>query len=174
MSRFLLPLLLLPFVELYLLALIARGVGVVPMLALVLVSGVLGSALARREGVRVLRQWQEAVSQRRVPEEGLLSGVLVFAGGVLLVLPGVLSDVMGLLLLLPPTRRVVARWMRRSVERRIASGSLRVTTFSGGPPFAGGPFGPPVQGPLPPAAPPRPRIERGPGPEVDAEFTEEK
>ncbi|MFY0580094.1 FxsA family protein [Cystobacter fuscus] len=77
-----------------------------------------------------------------MPEEGLLGGVLVLAGGLLLVIPGVVSDVLGLLLLLPPTRRIVARWVRRGVERRMASGSIRVTTFSTGP-FPGGPFGPP-------------------------------
>jgi UPF0716 protein FxsA len=164
---------LLPFVELYLLSLIAREVGIAPMLALVLISGVIGTSLARREGLRVLRRWQESIAQRRVPEEGLLGAVLVFVGGLLLVLPGVLSDVLGLLLLLPPTRRVVARWVRRGVERRMASGSLRVTTFSTGP-FPGGPFGPPpVEEPFPPG-PTRPRIERGAGPEVDAEFIEDK
>ncbi|WNG29434.1 FxsA family protein [Cystobacter fuscus] len=174
MSRFLLPLVLLPFVELYLLSLIAREVGVVPMLALVLLSGVIGASLARREGLRVLRRWQESVARRQVPEEGLLGGVLVLAGGLLLVIPGVVSDVLGLLLLLPPTRRVVARWVRRGVERRMASGSIRVTTFSTGP-FPEGPFGPPpVDSPFPPQAPRQPRIERGAGPEVDAEFTEEK
>jgi UPF0716 protein FxsA len=166
--KFLLPFVLLPFVELYVLTLIAREVGFVPTLVLVLVTGLVGASLARREGLRVLRGWQESIARRQVPEEGLLGGVLVLVGGLLLVLPGVLSDVLGLFLLLPPTRRIVSRWVRREVERRMASGSIRVTTVSTGP-IPGGPLGP--------AAPPtssHPGLTRGPGPEVDAEFTEEK
>ncbi|MET0402393.1 MAG: FxsA family protein [Cystobacter sp.] len=176
MFKFLFPLVLLPFVELYLLVLIAHEVGFLPTLALLLVTGMIGASLARREGLRVVRGWQESIARRRVPEEGLLGGVLVLAGGLLLVLPGVLSDVLGLFLLLPPTRRIVSRWVRREVERRMASGSIRVTTVSTGPlgPMPGAPFGrAPGEGPFPPDAS-RPRIERGPGPEVDAEFTEEK
>lgn len=167
-----LALVVLPFVDLYLLLLIGREVGFWPTVGAVLAAGLIGSFLARKEGVRVLRRWQESVARGQVPQEGLLGGVLVLAGGVLLVIPGVLTDVVGLVLLFPPTRRLIAGLVRRRLERGMAEGTVRITTFQSGP-FPGGPFGPPPEDEPFASRPSRPGLKRGPGEEVDAEFTEE-
>nr|WP_225937185.1 FxsA family protein [Myxococcus sp. RHSTA-1-4] len=174
-----------PFIELYLLLAIGRQVGLWPTLAMVLVTGVVGASLARREGGRVLRSWRESMARGQVPEEGILSGALVLVGGALLVAPGVFTDVVGLLLLIPPTRRFVATRLRRALERRVRDGSVRVTTFGsggfggfytsrGGGPFPGGPFAGGSSGTFDegPGAPSRSR--RGDArTEEDAEFSEE-
>jgi UPF0716 protein FxsA len=119
-----------PLVELYLLLFIGDVVGFWPTVGIVLFTGVLGAWLAKREGLRVFRKWQEALAEYRMPEEGVLGGVLVLVGGVLLVTPGVLTDLVGFLLLVPPTRRLVAAVVRRRVERRIADGSIHVVTYT--------------------------------------------
>lgn len=119
-----------PLAELYLLLLLGRLMGFWSTVVLVLVTGVLGAALAKSEGLRVLRQWQAALTEGRMPEEGVLGGLLVLVGGVLLITPGVLTDVTGLLLLFPPTRRLVAAFVMKRLERRIREGSVRVVTFS--------------------------------------------
>ena len=72
--------------------------------------------LARREGVRAAQAIAEAVSQRRAPHAELTDGMLVAAGGVLLFVPGLVTDVAGLLLLLPPVRRVVRNRLVRAAE----------------------------------------------------------
>ncbi|HYO53968.1 FxsA family protein [Archangium sp.] len=173
MFKFLfLVLLLLPFVDLYVLLTIGREVGFWPTLGMVLLTGLVGVFLARKEGLRVLRRWRESLAQGRMPEEGLVGGVLVLVGGVLLVLPGLLTDVAGLFLLFPPMRRLIAALVRRRIERGMAAGTLRVTTFHSGP-FPGGPFGATPGGEPFTQGSSRPRIERGPGDETDAEFTEE-
>jgi UPF0716 protein FxsA len=82
-------------------------------------TGLLGAALARHEGARVLRSWQESMARMQVPEEGVLSGALVLLGAVLLITPGVLTDVAGLTLLFPPTRRLFAARLRHWAERRL-------------------------------------------------------
>ncbi len=150
---------LIPLIELYLLLAMGRQFGFWPTVGSVLLTGVLGTVLARREGMRVLREWQGSLSQGRVPEEGILGGVLVLVGGVLLVAPGVLTDVTGLLLLFPPTRKWVAAGVRRVLERRVASGRVRVSTFQVGS------FGGPADS--------RPRTERLNRAAEDAEFTED-
>lgn len=109
-----------PLLELYLLLLLGEHVGFWPTVALVLVTGVLGAALGKREGLRVWRSWTEALARARMPEEGILGGVLVLIGGVLLVTPGVLTDVTGVALLVPPTRRLVAKLVRARLEQRFA------------------------------------------------------
>lgn len=155
-----------PFLELYLLMVIGRQVGVLPTLGLVVATGLLGAWLARQEGLRVMRSWQLAMAQGRLPEDGILNGVLVLVGGVLLVTPGVLTDALGLLLLIPPTRRWIAARLRRVLERRMKVGTLHVSSFGWG---GFSPSGPP-ENPFTRGAP---HARKEPG-EVEAEFTEEK
>ena len=99
---------LVPVLELYLLIAVGGAIGAPATIGLVLATGLLGAVLAKREGMRVLRAWQEAMARGQIPEEGLASSLLVLVGGVLLVTPGVLTDVVWLALLAPPTRRALA------------------------------------------------------------------
>ncbi|GAB5542284.1 MAG: FxsA family protein [Sandaracinaceae bacterium] len=117
---------LVPIAETYLLYLMGRYMGWLPTLLLVVFTGVLGAALAKREGLKVWRSWSEALAEARMPEEGILGGVLVLVGGVLLVTPGVLTDVTGMLLLVPPSRRFIAKHVRARLEERFQQGSHTV------------------------------------------------
>jgi UPF0716 protein FxsA len=107
-----------PVLELYLLISIGRVLGAPATVAIVLITGIAGAALARREGTRVLRSWQAATQRGELPKDGVISSLLVLVGGVLLVAPGVLTDVTGLMLLMPPVRRRVAPMLKRWLERR--------------------------------------------------------
>ncbi len=117
-----------PLLELYLLVLLGGVMGFGGTVALVLATGLLGAWLAKRAGLQVLRQWRQALAEMRMPEEGVLGGVLVLLGGALLITPGVLTDVVGLLLLIPPTRRLVVQRMRPWVQRKIDQGTVRVVS----------------------------------------------
>ncbi|WP_224365170.1 FxsA family protein [Hyalangium versicolor] len=166
MARYLfLAFIVVPILELYLLIGIGRQIGPAPTVGLVLVMAMLGAALAKREGLRVMRSWQAQVAQGRVPEEGILSGVLVLVGGLLLIVPGVITDVLGLFLIIPPTRRWVAERVRRSMERGMKDGSVRVTVQSWGRVQEVRPPQQPFEQPVPPS-------RQIPG-EVDAEFTDD-
>ncbi len=128
-----------PFVELYLLLYVGHQIGFWPTLGLTILSGVVGSVMAKREGMRVLGEWQRAVSELRPPEQGVLEGVLVMAGAVLLITPGMLSDVLGILFLVPFTRRLLAKPIRRAVQSYIDGGQLRVMNMGGPSAGAAGP-----------------------------------
>ncbi|MCH9686419.1 MAG: FxsA family protein [Deltaproteobacteria bacterium] len=117
-----------PVVELYLLITIGQTLGAELTIGLVLVTGLLGASLAKREGGRVLRNWQGAMARGEMPKEGVVSSLLVLVGGVLLVTPGVVTDATGLLLLIPWTRRWVAAFVRKRMEHRI-----QVHSFVPGP-----------------------------------------
>jgi UPF0716 protein FxsA len=114
---------LVPLVELYLLIWLAGFIGFWPTLAIVMTTAGLGAFFAKREGLKVLRAWQTALSELRVPEEGLTSALLVLAAGIFLITPGVLTDLAGLLLLLPAVRRRVAGL----IERRFFPGGVMTT-----------------------------------------------
>ena len=120
-----------PLVELWLLLWIGGRVGFWPTVGIVLATGVIGATLAKHEGLRVVRRWQEATAKGGLPEDGVLGGLLVLVGGVFLITPGVLTDVAGLLLLLPPTRRWVAGLIRRRFERGLKAGAVQVTEVGG-------------------------------------------
>jgi UPF0716 protein FxsA len=126
-----------PAAELWLLWQVGGEVGFWPTIGLLVLSGILGSALARHEGARVLRRVQAELAEGRVPEEGILSGLLVLVGGVLLVTPGLITDAVGLLLLLPPTRALAVLLLRRFIARQIRAGRITVIRppgDDGGPP----------------------------------------
>jgi UPF0716 protein FxsA len=133
---------LVPLVELYLLLFMAARVGFWPTVGLVLVTGLLGAMLARREGLRVLGTWKQTLARGQMPAEGLLGAVLVLVGGVLLVTPGILTDLVGFLLLIPPTRRIIAVRVRRRLERSIRAGTVRVSSSGFGGGWGRGPGGP--------------------------------
>jgi len=113
-----------PFVLLYVLVEIVALVAVASWIGvgwtlLVLVAGsLLGLWLARREGVRAARALASAVQSRRMAHPELTDGLLVAVGGLLLFLPGLVTDVAGLLLVLPPTRALARRRLVRAAERR--------------------------------------------------------
>lgn len=115
-----------PLTELFLLLQIDRLVGFWPTIGLTLVTGFLGGSLAKREGLKVWRSWSAAMSELRPPEQGVIDGLLVLLGGALLITPGVLTDITGFLLLIPPTRRLVAVRVRAVVDRKLQRAQFKL------------------------------------------------
>ncbi len=85
-----------------------------------------GAALARHEGSRVLGEWREAVEKGELPREGVVSSLLVLVGGVLLVTPGIITDAIGLTLLIPPSRRLVAGILKQRLARRFELNTMEM------------------------------------------------
>ena len=92
-------------------------------IAIVLLTGIVGSALARWQGWKVLERIRTDMSSGRVPADSLIDGFLVLVAGVLFVLPGVVTDVVAICLLIPPVRawgkRLAAAWFKRRIELRV-------------------------------------------------------
>jgi len=122
-----------PLLELFILVQVGQWLGLWPTLALVVVTGACGAALARLEGLRTLWRIRAELNQGHLPAEALFDGFAVLFGGMLLLTPGILTDMLGLAFLLPPTRFVLLRRIRASLERRLMSGAIHVTHISGFP-----------------------------------------
>ena len=137
LSRLALIFVAVPLLELFLLIRLGGAIGLFPTLALCVLTGVAGAWLARREGLRALWSFQERLARGGVPGRALMDGLCILLGGALLLTPGLLTDVVGFSLLLPPSRRWIQKRIQRRIERQLADGSLRVTTI-GGFPGAGG------------------------------------
>jgi len=115
-----------PFVEIFLIITLGKIIGFWGTVAMMIGTGVLGAWLVKREGLRMMRKYSEAIARGRMPDEGVMSGVLVLIGGALLIAPGVITDVVGLLLLFPLTRKLAARPLERWARRKLASATLHV------------------------------------------------
>ncbi|GGS36857.1 MULTISPECIES: FxsA family protein [Actinokineospora] len=105
-------------VEITVLVWIGGLVGVLPTILLLVAATLLGGWLLRREGARALGALQQAVFARRAPDREVVDGMLIAAAGVLVFVPGLISDVLALTLLFPPTRALVRkRLLRRAASR---------------------------------------------------------
>jgi UPF0716 protein FxsA len=131
LARLFLLFTIVPLAELYLLIKIGSYMGAFNTILLILITGILGALLARLEGLRTLRQITKSLNQGIVPAEELVDSVLIFVAGIVLVTPGVLTDVMGLLLLLPYTRTIFKRWLRKRFDRMVSSGNMQIHFRSG-------------------------------------------
>jgi len=117
--RLLLLLTVVPLVELWILLELARRFGWQTTLALVIVTGVLGAWLARREGLKTFARIQSDLAQGTPPAAAVVEGVLILAAGMVLVTPGILTDLFGFALLIPPIRRSVRRYLVRTFKKRV-------------------------------------------------------
>lgn len=131
-----------PLLELLLLIQVGQWMGMWPTVGLVILTGVVGAALARMEGSRTLWKIQEELSRGRLPGESLLDGMAILLGGALLLTPGILTDLVGFSFILPPTRRLLLGRIRKSLEGRLQEGTIRVTHMSGFGGFGASPRGP--------------------------------
>ena len=110
-----------PIAELYLIYKVGDAIGILPTLLLLAADSVVGSLLLRSQGRSVWRRFNETMAAGRVPHKELQHGVAVIFGGAFLITPGFLTDIVGLLLLLPPTRAVILRLVTRAVTRRMSA-----------------------------------------------------
>lgn len=123
MGKLLLLFVVVPIVEAILLAKIGDAIGWANTILLVIATGVVGAWLFRLEGGRAWRKWQQALATGKTPEDGVLGGLLLLVGGAFLITPGVVTDAVGLLLLLPPTRHALAKFLRPRIMTRFFQGS---------------------------------------------------
>jgi UPF0716 protein FxsA len=116
-----------PLAELYVILQVAEllggGVtGALLTIALLAADSVLGTLLLRSQGRAVWRRFNLALSEGRMPHREVIDGVLVIAGGALLLTPGFLTDIAGVLMLLPPSRAAIRGFLVRRLGSRLASG----------------------------------------------------
>jgi UPF0716 protein FxsA len=111
-----------PLAELYVIIQVGQAIGALPTIAILLLDSVLGSMLLRAQGRAVWRRFNEALAAGRMPHREVVDGVLVIFGGAFLITPGFIDDVVGVFLLLPPTRALVRAFLARRLSRRVSVG----------------------------------------------------
>jgi UPF0716 protein FxsA len=143
-----------PLIELYVIIQVGNAIGLVPTLVLLLLDALLGSMLLRHQGRAAWIQFNRALAENRLPHKEVFDGILVILGGALLLTPGFITDIFGLILLIPPTRAIVRGITSRVVRRRMAMGATIWTMGRGQRPSRQRPA---PSGPGPGSADPPPR-----------------
>ena len=133
MARLIFFFVFIPVLELFLLIEIGKWVGILPTLALIVLTGVVGAALARQQGLGILQRLRVEVGEGVLPGEALVDGALVLMAGAVLLTPGVLTDFLGFLCLIPASRRVIRGWLERWLGSLTKRGSMNFSVFSQGP-----------------------------------------
>lgn len=112
----------LPIIELYGLVTVGSWIGPLPTILIVIATGVIGSYLAKREGLQTYRLLMLRLQNGEMPTDTLLDGVLILVGGIFLILPGFLTDIAGFLLIFPYTRGIVKLLAKRWLDKKIRTG----------------------------------------------------
>ena len=129
MRAFLLLFLLFPVLELFVFVKVSAAIGFFPALLLIIAGSALGVLVMRVAGLATALRARESLQRGELPAEDMFQGMMLAVGGGLLLLPGFISDVLGLLCLLPFTRRLAARKMRERAEAQ----ALRQRAFQDDP-----------------------------------------
>jgi len=114
-------------IELFLLIEIGKAIGTLEVIALTIVTGIIGAALAKSQGLSVFRKIQKEMAEGRMPTANLIDGVMILIGGILLLTPGVLTDAIGFLFLIPWTRVLMKRLLMKWMIYKIQKGQIHVS-----------------------------------------------
>jgi UPF0716 protein FxsA len=109
----------LPLLDTLVLVVLGRYIGFWETIAMVLLSGLLGAGLAKRQGLRVLAQMQRDMAEGRVPAQGLVDAAIILVAGGMLAAPGFITDIVGLALLVPAVRVPIKNSLRRRLETMV-------------------------------------------------------
>jgi UPF0716 protein FxsA len=120
-----------PIAEIYVIIKVGAAIGALPTIALLVFDGFLGAALLRSQGRLAWGRFNAALAQGRIPAREVFDGAMVVLGGAFLITPGFISDVVGLLLLIPPSRAIFRGLVARMARRRAAF-TLRTVRWGSG------------------------------------------
>ena len=117
--RLLLLFVLTPLVELAILVYLGTVIGALYTVLIVVATGILGAVMARHQGLATLSRIRSSIERGIIPSNELFDAALILVAGLLLLTPGIITDIVGFAVLVPQTRRIIGRWLRSLIQRRI-------------------------------------------------------
>ncbi|MFA1711890.1 FxsA family protein [Peribacillus frigoritolerans] len=126
MKYFLMFIIAMPVVEIIVLLLSGNLIGFWPTLFLIVATGLIGAYLAKRQGMETWKKAQEQIRYGMMPGNEIIDGICIFIGAALLLSPGLISDIMGLILVFPPTRNLLKPIVIRFIMNRMNKGKVTI------------------------------------------------
>ncbi|MCK5595631.1 FxsA family protein [bacterium] len=120
---------LLPMTELVLLIKIGRHIGLLNAILIIIITGISGASLARWQGLTVIKEVQDQLSVGIMPKEEILDGMMILAGGLLLLTPGLITDIVGLIAIIPITRKWIKYFLKKKLAQMMDEEKFQINRF---------------------------------------------
>lgn len=119
---------IIPVLEITAIMLSGNLIGIGPTLILIFLTAILGGYYARKQGLETIRKAQRQMQYGEMPGDTMIEGICIFAGAILLLLPGFFTDILGILLLLPPTRSLFKARLIKTITKRVNKRNIKIIT----------------------------------------------
>jgi len=119
-----------PALEFYLLFKLGSHIGAIPTFLIIITTGIAGAFLSKTQGLAIISKIQTELNNNQIPAKEILHGFLIFGGGLLLLTPGFLTDLLGFLMVIPGSRHLLASYLIVLLKTKLKDGTFKFSTFS--------------------------------------------
>ncbi len=129
LTKLLLLFIVVPVVELYILIEVGKKIGSLNTIGIIILTGILGAYLVKSQGFMILKKIQNDLNESILPGNSLIQGAIILAGGILLLTPGFITDIIGFIFLIPISRRMVEKYLLKWLKSKIKEGNFYYREF---------------------------------------------
>ena len=128
-AKLLILFIIVPVTELYILIEVAKKIGSLTTIGVIILTGIIGTYLVKNQGFMILRKIQEDLNEGIMPGDSLIQGAIILAGGILLLTPGFVTDILGFIFLAPVSRNIVKKYLLKWLKGKIKEGNIYYREF---------------------------------------------
>jgi len=128
-TKILLLFIIVPATELYILIEVGQKIGGLTTIGIIILTGIIGAYLVKNQGFIILKKIQNDLNEGIMPGDNLIQGAIILAGGVFLLTPGFVTDIVGFILLIPVSRNIVKKYLLKWLKGKIKEGNFYYREF---------------------------------------------
>lgn len=128
-TKLLILFVIVPVTELYILIEVGKRIGSLTTVGLIILTGIIGAYLVKGQGFMILKKIQNDLNDGIIPGDSLIQGAIILAGGIFLLTPGFVTDIIGFIFLIPVSRRVVKKYLLLWLKGKIKEGNFYYREF---------------------------------------------
>ena len=128
-TKLLILFVIVPVTELYILIEVGKRIGSLTTIGLIILTGIIGAYLVKGQGFMILKKIQNDLNEGIIPGDSLIQGAIILAGGIFLLTPGFVTDIIGFIFLIPVSRRVVKKYLLKWLKGKIKEGNFYYREF---------------------------------------------
>ncbi|MFH1002061.1 MAG: FxsA family protein [bacterium] len=128
-TKLLILFVIIPVTELYILIEVGKKIGSLTTIGVIILTGIIGAYLVKSQGFMILRKIQNDLNEGIIPGDSLIQGAIILAGGILLLTPGFVTDILGFILLIPVSRNIVKKYLLKWLKGKIKEGNFYYREF---------------------------------------------
>jgi len=128
-TKLLILFVLVPVTELYILIEVGKKIGSLSTIGVIILTGIIGTYLVKSQGFMILRKIQNDLNEGIMPGDSLIQGAIILAGGILLLTPGFVTDILGFIFLMPASRNILKKYLLKWLKGKIKEGNFYYREF---------------------------------------------